>query len=204
MTYYSYPTTSASTAMPSDSDTVTSATLTWGYDNGTTDTYIYTGIDSESDGAWDGMIVTYTYHPPLEIEGTWSWYSNYYNPSLDNPPLETEEERQEQKAAVKRAEELLKEYIGEKAFGKLHEVGYIELDSQKYKGRKYRVPANHMAYIEVLDEKGKVIDTLCVHPAIECPPADHIITRVAMLQNDEETLLAAANHWGARDGSYYN
>ncbi|MBA7713822.1 hypothetical protein ES703_122832 [subsurface metagenome] len=116
---------------------------------------------------------------------------------------EAEKLRKEQEAAVKRAEELLKEHIGLEAFDKLYEVGYIELDSQRHKGRKYRVPANHMAYIEVLDKKGGVVDTLCVHPAIECPPADHILTRLALLQNDEDSILVAANHWGPRERSYY-
>lgn len=116
---------------------------------------------------------------------------------------EQEELRQQKEAAEKRAEELLKGYVGLEAFGKLHEVGYIELDSQRHKGRRYRVPANHMAYIEVLDEEGNIIDTLCVHPAVDCPPADHILTRLVMLGLDEENILAAANHWGPRDRSYY-
>ena len=109
----------------------------------------------------------------------------------------------ERQAIVKRAEELLILHIGMEAFGKLHELGYIETDSQHHKGRKYRVPANHMAYIEVLDEKGRVIDTLCVHPDMECPPADHILTRLIYLKMDEEALLAEANHWGQRERSYY-
>lgn len=169
-----------------------------------------------NDDAWSGSWTT--------ADSTWSgtWYIYPSNSYIHlEPEAETEEQRQvrlerqaeyhrqqeelrqQQEVATERAEELLKEYIGLKAFSQLHEVGYIELDSQRYKGRKYRVPANHMAYIEVLDEQGKVIDTLCVHPAIECPPPDHILTRVVMLQNAEEDLLTAANHWGPRERSYY-
>lgn len=121
--------------------------------------------------------------------------------------LAFEEENRKRREAYDKAEtkakELLKEFIGLEAFGLLYEVGYIEVDSRKYKGRKYRVPKNPMAYIEIMDEKGAVIDTLCVHPKTNCPPADHILTRVAMLQNDEKVLLKAANHWGKRESSYY-
>lgn len=116
--------------------------------------------------------------------------------------LEKKEAKEEEKAE-KTAQKLLKDFIGLQAFGLLYEVGYVELDSHKHKGRKYRIPKNHMAYIEIMDEEGKVVDTLCVHPAIDCPPADHILTRVAMIQNDEEVLLVAANHWGPREKSYY-
>lgn len=107
---------------------------------------------------------------------------------------EQAELRKEQEAAVKKAEELLKDHIGLEAFGQLHEVGYLELDSQKHKGRKYRIPKEHMEMIEVLDKDGKVIDQLCIHPAVECPPADHILSRVVLLESAEEFVLAKADH----------
>lgn len=174
--------------------------------------YIYPETDTTAGSTWSGI-----WYPETDTAGIYPSNSYvYYEPEAETEEQrqvrlerqaeyrqQQEELRQQQEVANKRAEELLKEYIGVKAFGQLHEVGYIELDSQRYKGRKYRVPENHMAYIEVLDEQGRVIDTLCVHPAIQCPPPDHILTRVIMLQNDEEGLLTAANHWGPRDRSYY-
>jgi hypothetical protein len=70
-----------------------------------------------------------------------------------------EELRREQEAAIKRAEELLKEHIGLDAFGELYKVGHIEVDSQKYQGRKYRVFKDAYRTIEVI-ENGKVMDKL--------------------------------------------
>lgn len=102
--------------------------------------------------------------------------------------------RLKREAAAKRAEELLQNYLGLESFGKLYEVGYIEVDSRKYPGRKYRVSKETSKMIEVLDETGKVIDRLCVQPKIECPAGDHILTKVAFLQMDEESILTKANH----------
>ncbi len=105
-----------------------------------------------------------------------------------------EQLRKEKEAAIKCAEELLKDHIGVEAFSELHKVGYIELDSQKYQGRKYRVPQEHMNMIDVLDKDGNVIDRLCVHPSVACPPGDHILSRLVLLELAEEYLLKQANH----------
>lgn len=119
-----------------------------------------------------------------------------------------EEERQDElkrqrEQANKRAEELLAEYIGIEAFGRLHEVGYIEVDSQRYQGRKYRIPQHHCNDIEVLDEEGKIIDTLCLQLGIECPGSDVILARWILANYDEERLLSVANHHGSRSVSRY-
>lgn len=127
-----------------------------------------------------------------------SEWVTYITPSYE-PELETEEQRQareeEREAAVKIAEELLKQHIGLDKFGELYSVGHIEVDSHKYKGRKYRVPSDEKM-IEILDENGKVIDRLCIHTAIDCPMPDKVLTRLVMLEYAEELLLAQANHHG--------
>lgn len=109
-----------------------------------------------------------------------------------------EELRKEQEAAVARAEELLRKHIGAEAFGELHKVGYIELDSHKYKGRRYRVPADSETFIEVLDKAGKVVDTLCVHTVGDCPMPDKVLARIVRLQLDEENILEVADSHGPR------
>lgn len=107
--------------------------------------------------------------------------------------MRREQQRERQRQVLKAAEDLLRECIGLEAFGKLHEVGYIEVDSQKYKGRKYRVP-NGSGRIEVLDEQGKVIDRLCVVPEVPCPMPDQTLARIVLLETNEEYVLAKANH----------
>ena len=108
--------------------------------------------------------------------------------------LERELRHKEQEQARIKAEVLLKEHIGLEAFGKLHQVGYIEVDSQKYAGRKYRVPSQERNLIEVVDEQGKVIDKLCVHPIEQFPAADEVLARIILLQFAEEHILKVANH----------
>ena len=108
--------------------------------------------------------------------------------------LEQERLRKELKQAESKAEALLKEHIGLEAFGRLHQVGYIEVDSQKYAGRKYRVPKEKRNLIEVLDGEGRVIDRLCVHPTEAYPIGDEVLARIVMLKFAEEEILKIANH----------
>jgi len=140
----------------------------------------------------------------------------YWNPTIyiECPSIpETDEQRQDReqrqveyqrqqaeigkqrKEADNRARELLKQHIGLDAFGKLHEVGYIEVDSQHHKGRKYRIHKNAYERIDVLDEQGKVIDRLCIVRAIQCPDDDLILTKKVLLESVEEYALQVANHF---------
>lgn len=116
--------------------------------------------------------------------------------------IQQEELRKEKEAAVKKAEEILKEHIGVKTFGEMHKAGYIEVDSQKHKGRKYRIPANSEEFIEVLDKDGSVVDTLCI-TTIECPMPERVLTRVILARLDEGRLLEVAISQGRRERSYY-
>lgn len=189
-------------------DCTTTAAGTWAgdYDYPTVDTW-YGDSDSSTAGTTNPSNYTlhvYIYPGPISV-----------SPGEPIPVREeTEEERQatleqqketqrryeesvkRREEAAKRAEGLLKEHIGLEAFGKLHEVGYIEVDSHKHKGRKYRIPEGHRDFIEVIDENDKVIDTLCVHPAVECPPGDHILARVILLELSEDYILERANSHG--------
>jgi len=169
-----------------------------------------------------GTCGTITTDNGTAVAGTLTYYWDYWEPNFNsfssgspisiNPEPETDEQRQareereleyrrqedelrrEQETAVKRAEELLKEHIGLEAFGKLHEVGYIELDSRRHEGRKYRVSKDCYKRIEVVDDQGKVVDKLCIGPAIGCPPCDVVLARVVLLELAEEYVLETANH----------
>lgn len=107
---------------------------------------------------------------------------------------EQERLRQERELIIKQAEDLLREHIGLEAYGELYKVGYIELDSQKYKGRKYRVKKDACRHIQVI-ESDKVIDELCIVPTVQCPDGDRILSKVVLLKYDEDYLLAKANHF---------
>lgn len=139
----------------------------------------------------------------------------YYPPSVTyaSTPPETEEQKQarlqqeaerqrqvaEQQRRIEEAENkamaLLEECIGSERFAELDSVGYIELDSHKHKGRKYRVSRDATRTIEVLDEDGKVIDKLCVIPTVSCPDYDRVLSKILLLQFSEEYILETANHF---------
>lgn len=102
----------------------------------------------------------------------------------------------EAEEAHRRADELLQQYLTEQELAVFQQQGHIHVDSRKYAGRKYRIPKDHTCYIEVLDEAGEVMDTLCIHSAVECPPSDHTLARLILLRHNEEYVLATANHHG--------
>jgi len=116
---------------------------------------------------------------------------------------EAEIRRRAREKANKRAEDLLAEYIGIEAFGQLHEIGYIEVDSRRYAGQKYRIPRHHCSDIEIMDAEGRVIDTLCLQLKLDCPGDDVVLARWILANFDEETLLSVGNHHGARERSRY-
>ena len=124
----------------------------------------------------------------------WHSWTMSFEPETDEQREARLKQEQEQELVIKAAEELLKGYIGAEAFGKLYEVGYIELDSQKYKDCRYRVKRNHNAVVEVVNKDGKVVDKLCFQPAIDCPAPDQLLTKIVLLELAEEFVLAKANH----------
>jgi hypothetical protein len=99
----------------------------------------------------------------------------------------------EKEAAINKAEELLKAHIGQQKYNELYRVGHIELDSEKYHGRKYRVKSNANSRIEVVED-GKVVDELCIISTVECPRGDLLLSKVVMLESAEEAALKIANH----------
>lgn len=115
--------------------------------------------------------------------------------------LSTEEEVQKQEAlskeqaeAVAKAKELLKDHIGLAAFNTLKKQGYLEIPSKRYPGYIYRVPRESSEMINMVDSQGKLVDSLCVHPQIACPPADRTLARIVLLESNEEYIIDKANH----------
>jgi hypothetical protein len=101
---------------------------------------------------------------------------------------------EEKAAAIAKAEELLKDHIGHQRYKEFYHIGHIELDSEKYHGRKYRVNSNAHSRIEIIED-GKVIDELCIISTVECPGGDLLLSKIVMLESAEETALQVANHF---------
>ena len=162
----------------------------WGYSdwNSTAATNVtYTTSDSSATGNYS----TITWYYPTTIQ----YVPSAYGPRSPQEIVQLNQQAKERDAAVAKAEELLKEHIGPKRYSELHKTGYIELDSQRHQGKKYRVPAAHREEIEIVDEHGKVIDRLCIHTKDEhdCPAGDQTLARIILLEAAEDYVLATAN-----------
>ncbi len=66
--------------------------------------------------------------------------------------------------------------------------------SQKYKGRKYRVKKDAYSRIQIL-EGDKIVDELCIVPTVQCPDGDRLLSKVILLECDEEYVLKTSNHF---------
>jgi len=60
-------------------------------------------------------------------------------------------------------------------------------------GKKYRIFRGRAGNIDLIDETGKALKSLCVHPRDDVPDADTMLAQALMLRFDEESLLRLAN-----------
>jgi hypothetical protein len=97
----------------------------------------------------------------------------------------------EREAADRRAEALLRAHLTPDQQRQLAQEDWFMIDSKS--GKKYRINRGRSANIDVLDEKGVVVRSLCVHPGEAVPDADTMLSQALMLKHDEEALLRIAN-----------
>ena len=111
-----------------------------------------------------------------------------------------EEARQQERAlAVRSAEELLRECLGEDCFQEYKVTGQVRVDSPSRPGRRYVVCARQRIRVY---EGDRLVDELCLH-LVELagridngwlPEADVVLGKVLLLEHDEERVLRTANH----------
>jgi hypothetical protein len=95
--------------------------------------------------------------------------------------------------AEARAQALLHQLLDRSEQAQLSRRGYLEVASRTHQGRFYRIPACG-GYVHVY-EHGEVVSQLCVGPVTALPSADVILVHKLMIEADEETYLATANHF---------
>jgi hypothetical protein len=95
--------------------------------------------------------------------------------------------------AEARAQALLHELLDRSEQMQLSRRGYLEVASRTHQGRFYRIPA-HGGYVSVY-ENGQAVSQLCVGPVMPLPAADVILVHKLMIEADEESYLAKANHF---------
>jgi hypothetical protein len=95
-------------------------------------------------------------------------------------------------APAGRAERLLRDVLGEDQFTRLRTSGYLDLPSQRFRGRVYRLDVlGNLSYRDA-GEAG-FNTTLCVQPVDAVPRDDQVVMRYLLVTADEDRLLEVAN-----------
>lgn len=100
--------------------------------------------------------------------------------------------------ADKRAETLLRSHLTPEQQAQLKSKDWFLIVSKS--GKVYRINRGRNANIDVLDETGKTVRSLCVHPREHVPDADTMLSQVMMLKHDEDALLTMAIKHGSQHG----
>ena len=94
-----------------------------------------------------------------------------------------------------KARNTLRDLITEKEWRGYLTNGFVIIKSES--GKFYQV-FNDQRHIKVY-QKGKLTDEICIHTdANECPPTDHILNMMVLIQNDEQII------WTKGVGNVYN
>lgn len=91
------------------------------------------------------------------------------------------------------AETLLRQSLTSDEYAQLSARAYLDVPSRSYLGRLYRVPRGP-GQVQVV-EGGRVVERLCVQPLDSLPEADVILMHKMLIEADEPTYLATANHF---------
>jgi hypothetical protein len=108
--------------------------------------------------------------------------------------IEAEAERAR---ARERATRLLHEHLTAEQLEELSRAGRFHLDvlSQDGRRRRYRINRGRSRNVQEIDlGNGRIIKTLCAHPAAAVPDEDTMLAQKLMLETAEAEFLRIANH----------
>ncbi len=90
----------------------------------------------------------------------------------------------------RRAQDLLREVLGEEQHQALQILGYLEVRSRLVQGRVYRIWQPGLVEVH---EQGRFCGRLCLQPVVALPNSDVILLHKVLLEGDEEGYLRTAN-----------
>jgi hypothetical protein len=170
--------------------TTTGTTVVWysWVDNGTASTYTTT-----ADVTWSQWVDVSAYgNAPTQV---------YAGPILSAEEIAAEQARIRDAAdeaqrlrveAVKKAKALLHSLLNEEQRKQLDTKRYFEFVSQK--GKKLRMKHGYSRNIDVLNDEGQRVQTLCAHPGqYDLVEEDHMVAQYLTLKHDEDAFLRVAN-----------
>lgn len=102
----------------------------------------------------------------------------------------------ERAAARERAEVLLRENLSPMQLAELDVAGHFHLETITAAGerRRYRIERGRSRNVKQVTADGRIIKTLCAHPAEAVPDADTMLAQKFFLESSEEEFLRVANH----------
>ena len=93
--------------------------------------------------------------------------------------------------AEQRAEQLLREVVGESAFVRLTRRGYLEVPSPTFPSRVYLIPERQGPV--TVCENGRPVMRLCVQTVERVPDYDTVVMHKLMIEGNEREYLRIAN-----------
>ena len=96
-----------------------------------------------------------------------------------------------QAEAERRAEILLREVVGERAFGEMVRRGYLEVPSPTFPSRVYLVPERQGPV--TVCENGRPVMRLCVQTVERVPDHDSVVMHKLMIEGNAREYLRVAN-----------
>jgi hypothetical protein len=148
--------------------------------------YTYTITNS---GVWTNWNLTYIYGP----SGT---QFNYTPISIAEVKAERQAEvaawLKAEEEALARAERLLLSCLDEIQRDRFQKERVFEVIGRSR--RRYLVEYGWAGNVKILDETGKAVTKLCIHPVRPVPVPDNLLAQKLMIETDEEQFLKTANH----------
>lgn len=135
----------------------------------------------------------------------YGWNGDYYQQYIPEPTeeelqareqarLEAEErirqQQAEREAATQRSLKLLEEILEQEQKEQLKQDDSIIVKTKK---RQYLIKRGWAGNIYELDDCGKPIARLCVHPRVQVPEYDNMVAQKLMLETNEDLLRQTAN-----------
>ncbi len=101
----------------------------------------------------------------------------------------------ERALARDRAKRILQENLTAAQRDELAQKGHFTLTLFEGDQRRlYRIKQGRSRNVQQVDDNGRVLKTLCAHPAINCPDEDTMLAQKLMLETQEREFLRIANH----------
>lgn len=110
--------------------------------------------------------------------------------------LRAQAEEAERQRARERAAIILREHLTDAQKAELADKRYFTIRTLRPQGeeRIYRIHRGRSRNVEQVDQNGKRLKTLCIHPDISCPDEDTMLAQKLLLESEEDQFLRIANH----------